>query len=290
MPFEIITTSNMGFCQGVRRAIERVLDVAKDQPKLETLGALVHNKEVQRTLESSGVTVVDSIDDITGNRVVISAHGVSPEITRQLEKRGIKIIDTTCPYVRRAQQAALKLHQAGFYVIVFGDCDHVEVRGILGWTEGEGIATLDIDSLINTPHLPRKLGILSQTTQIPARFVTFTSLLIESDIFRDAELHIIDTICHDSRCRQAETLHMANQCDLVFVIGGRHSANTRHLKELCSTVTTTHLIERASEIDPSLLSHSTRVGVTAGASTDDNTIKAVINELQALSESYTICG
>jgi len=282
MPFQLLTASNMGFCQGVRRAIERVTQVARRETGVETLGALVHNREVQSRLEHSGVKAVDSVEDITGETVVISAHGVSPAAVDAIKARGINIIDTTCPYVSRAQQAALKLHEAGFFVIVFGDASHVEVKGILGWVGGEGIATVSVAELNKTTGLPVKLGIVSQTTQIPSRFASFVADLISSDLFRDAELRIVDTICHDSRRRQMETLEMAKQCDLVFVIGGRHSANTRHLKEMCAAVADTRLIETADEIDPSALEGKHKVGVTAGASTDDETIQQVINRLTRL--------
>jgi len=282
VPFQLLTASNMGFCQGVRRAVERVMDVARHETGVETLGALVHNRQVQSRLERSGVRAVESIDAITGETVVISAHGVSPAVVDAIRTRGVNIIDTTCGYVSRAQQAALKLHQAGFYVIVFGDASHVEVKGILGWVGGEGIATVSVEELTAAAALPAKLGVVSQTTQIPSRFASFVADLINSDLFRDAELRIVDTICHDSRKRQMETLEMARQCDLVFVIGGRHSANTRHLKEMCAAVTDTQLIETADEIDTSILEGKHKVGVTAGASTDDETIQQVIDRLAHL--------
>ncbi|MBN1368701.1 MAG: 4-hydroxy-3-methylbut-2-enyl diphosphate reductase [Dehalococcoidaceae bacterium] len=272
----------MGFCQGVRRAVERVMGVAEHETGVETLGALVHNREVQSRLEHCGVRAVDSVEDITGETVVISAHGVSPTVIDAIKTRGINIINTTCPYVSRAQQAALKLYEAGFFVIVFGDANHVEVKGILGWVGGEGIATVNVAELIQAIGSPAKLGIVSQTTQIPSRFALFVADLINSDLFRDAEIRIVDTICHDSRRRQKETLEMAGQCDLVFVIGGRHSANTRHLKEMCAAVADTRLIETADEIDPCTLAGKNKVGVTAGASTDDETIQHVINRLRDL--------
>ncbi|MDD4635692.1 MAG: 4-hydroxy-3-methylbut-2-enyl diphosphate reductase [Dehalococcoidales bacterium] len=285
MPYEIITASNMGFCQGVRRAIERVSEVARLQNGVETLGALVHNRQVQAKLEESGIRAVGNVAEIGGNTVVISAHGVAPRILDEIKEKQISVIDTTCPYVTRAQQAASRLHNAGYYVIVFGDADHVEVKGIIGWAQGEGIATLDTESISRAGLLPKKLGILSQTTQIPSRFADFVAGIISSPLFRDRELRIIDTICHDSRHRQAETLELARGCDLVFVIGGRHSANTRHLKEMCAEVTETHLVETAAEIEPSLLAGKKRVGVTAGASTDDATIEAVIERLSQISSS-----
>ena len=282
MPFEIVTTADMGFCQGVRRAIERVTEVTGRKQSVETLGALVHNRQVQQQLDRMGARVVEAVPDIQGDTVVISAHGVGPDTIEEIRSRNIGIIDTTCPYVARAQQTALKLHQAGFYLVVYGDAGHTEVKGILGWAGGQGMATLGLKELEKKTGLPPKLGILSQTTQVPSRFAAFVASIIDSEIFLDAELRVVDTICHDSRRRQSETLQMARQCDLVFIIGGRHSANTRHLKELCETVTRARLIETADEIDVRLLAGMNRVGVTAGASTDDQTIQCVIDRLGQL--------
>jgi len=283
MSFEIITASNMGFCQGVRRAFERVKEVGHTQKGVETLGALVHNRQVQEKLEERGVRAVEGVEKISGNTIVISAHGVAPKILEEIKKKNVNVVDTTCPYVMRAQQAAARLHKDGYYVIVFGDAGHVEVKGIIGWADGDGIATLDIEGIGMVDSLPGKLGIVSQTTQIPSRFAAFVANLISSPMFRDKELRIIDTICHDSRYRQTETLEIARRSDLVFVIGGRHSANTRHLKETCAEITEAYLIETAAEIEPSLLEGKKRVGVTAGASTDDETIEEVIKTLRKLS-------
>jgi 4-hydroxy-3-methylbut-2-enyl diphosphate reductase len=288
MPFEIIAASNMGFCQGVRRAFERVAEVARVEKEVETLGALVHNRQVQEKLQESGVTAVNNIQEISGKTVVISAHGVAPAILNAIKGKNVKVVDTTCPYVTRAQQAASRLHKAGYYVIVYGDAGHIEVKGIIGWAQGEGVATLDVKGIGDAECLPKKLGVLSQTTQIPSRFAAFVGNLISSPVFRDRELRVIDTICHDSRHRQAETLEIAAGCDLVFVIGGRHSANTRHLKEMCGEITETYLVETAEEIEPALLKGKKRVGVTAGASTDDETIEEVLKKLRQISASGQI--
>ena len=288
MPFEIIAASNMGFCQGVRRAFERVAEVARVEKEVETLGALVHNRQVQEKLQESGVTAVNNIQEISGKTVVISAHGVAPAILNAIKGKNVKVVDTTCPYVTRAQQAASRLHKAGYYVIVYGDAGHIEVKGIIGWAQGEGVATLDVRGIGDAECLPKKLGVLSQTTQIPSRFAAFVGNLISSPVFRDRELRVIDTICHDSRHRQAETLEIAAGCDLVFVIGGRHSANTRHLKEMCGEITETYLVETAEEIEPALLKGKKRVGVTAGASTDDETIEEVLKKLRQISASGQI--
>ncbi|RJO62371.1 MAG: 4-hydroxy-3-methylbut-2-enyl diphosphate reductase [Dehalococcoidia bacterium] len=280
MPTRIKKASNIGFCMGVRRAIDIITDVADKQGGVETLGALVHNQQVLKKLAEHGVSIVDNVSDIKGKTVVVSAHGVGPRVTEEIESRGLTAIDTTCPFVKRAQVAARKLADAGFYTVVFGDVDHPEVKGILGWADGKGMATLDARDLSKLEELPRKLGLLSQTTQIPKAFSRFVKDVIDIALVKDAEIRVIDTLCHDIRRRQADTLKMAKDSDIVFVIGGRNSANTKHLFELCSTVADTRLIETAAEIDPAWLKNKQKIGVTAGASTDDETIDDVMARLR----------
>jgi 4-hydroxy-3-methylbut-2-enyl diphosphate reductase len=280
MPIRIKKASNIGFCMGVRRAIDIITDVADKQGGVETLGALVHNQQVLKKLADHGVSIVNDVSDIKGKTVVISAHGVGPRVTEEIESRGLTAIDTTCPFVKRAQVAARSLAEAGFYTIVFGDVNHPEVKGILGWAEGKGMATLDVRDLVKLEGLPRKLGLLSQTTQIPEAFSRFVKDVIDIALVKDAEIRIIDTLCHDIRRRQADTLKMAQDSDIVFVIGGRNSANTKHLFELCSMVADTRLIETAAEIDPAWLKNKGKIGVTAGASTDDETIDDVMTRLR----------
>jgi 4-hydroxy-3-methylbut-2-en-1-yl diphosphate reductase len=282
MPVKIKKASNIGFCMGVRRAIDIITDVAEKQGGVETLGALVHNQQVLKKLAERGVRIVDDIHDVEGATVVISAHGVGPKVTAQIASRGLTVTDTTCPFVKRAQVAARKLAEAGFYTVVFGDVNHPEVKGILGWADGKGMATLDARDLEKLPEIPKKLGILSQTTQIPAAFSEFVKDVLDAALVKDAEIHIIDTLCHDIRRRQADTLKMARGSDVVFVIGGRNSANTQHLFELCSTVADTHQIETAKDIKAAWLKGKTKIGVTAGASTDDETIDEVMTKLERL--------
>lgn len=282
---EIRRAVHIGFCMGVRRAVDTVVQVAQQYGGVETLGALVHNQQVLGKLAGYGVRIIDDASDIHGDTVVISAHGVGPQVTTELEERGLNVIDTTCAFVKRAQVAARRLADAGFYTIVYGDGKHPEVKGILGWANGKGIATLDAVTLRNMSSLPRKLGVLSQTTQIPEAFAAFVKEVVDIALVKDAEIHIIDTLCHDIRIRQTDTLKMAEGSDIVFVIGGRNSANTKHLFELCSTVSDIHQIETAADIEPEWLCGKNKIGVTAGASTDDATIDEVMARLKALTDS-----
>ncbi len=271
----------IGFCFGVKRAIDILEKVARERGGVETLGAVVHNRQVLQKLAELGVSVARNVEDIRGDVVVTSSHGISPQLEEEIRARHIEIISTTCPFVLRAQVAARRLTEAGFLVVIFGDAEHPEVRGILGWTKGKGIAALDDKFVANLEHIPRRIGILSQTTQVPTQFTAFVRKLIDTAFIRDSEMRLIDTICHDIRERQAAAIELAGQMDMMLVVGGHHSANTNRLAELCSQITKTHLVETAAEIQPSWLEGKHRIGVTAGASTDEQMVNEVLKSLKA---------
>ena len=271
----------VGFCFGVKRAIDILEKVARERGGVETLGAVVHNRQVLQKLAELGVKVAKNVEDIRGDVVVTSSHGISPQLEEEIRARNIEIISTTCPFVLRAQVAARRLAEAGFLVVIYGDAEHPEVRGILGWAKGNGIAALDEKFIAKLDQIPRRIGILSQTTQVPTHFTEFVRKLIDSAFIRDAEMRVIDTICHDIRERQAAAIELAGQVDLMLVVGGHHSANTNRLAELCSQVTETHLVETAAEIQTSWLEGKRRVGITAGASTDEQIVNEVLRALQA---------
>ena len=273
-----------GFCFGVKRAIDILEKLARERGEVETLGAVVHNQQVLQRLADIGVRVVEDVDNIKGSVVVTSSHGISPQLERKIHARQIDVISTSCPYVNRAQVAARRLAEAGFFVIIYGDADHSEVRGILGWTEGKGMATLDEKAITTLPQMPRRLGILSQTTQIPAGFVEFAKKVIDIALTKDSEIRIIDTICHDIRERQAAALELANKVDIMLVVGGRSSANTNRLAELCSKITRTYLVETAEEIKPAWLEDKDSIGITAGASTSEQTVNEVLKKLDIITQ------
>lgn len=284
MTVRIEKAGKTGFCFGVRRAINIVEEIARERDGVETLGAIVHNRPVLQKLAELGVKIAKSADDIQGDVVVTSAHGVSPQVREEIQERNIGIINTTCPFVRRAQVVARRLAELGFFVIVYGDANHPEIKGVLGSANNRGVAALDETFLTGFDRLPRHLGVLSQTTQIPAHFNQFVKKLIDSALTKDSELRIIDTICHDIRERQAAALELANIVDLMLVIGGHSSANSHHLAELCSTAITTYLVETADEIQPSWLGGKHHIGITAGASTADQTVDEVMAKLEAMTQ------
>ncbi len=282
MTVVIEKAARTGFCLGVKRAIDTLEKVVAERGGIETLGAVVHNRQVLQRLAGHGVRVAGGIDDIQGDSVVIGAHGIGPEEEDRIRQRGVEIINTTCPFVRRAQKVAERLARAGFTIVVFGDAGHPEVKGILGWGGGNGLATLDPESVATACGATRRLGVLAQTTQIPDRFADFARNVIGYVLDKDSEISVVDTICHDIRRRQAAAIELAGHVDLMLVAGDRASANTNRLTELCTTATGTQLVETAADVEPAWLDGITRVGVTGGASTAEETIDEVVARLREL--------
>jgi 4-hydroxy-3-methylbut-2-en-1-yl diphosphate reductase len=274
---QIEKAAEIGFCTGVRRAINMIEKAAGELGPLQTLGPIVHNQQVVDMLAEHGVTVAESLDQLKRDVLCISSHGVGPQVIEQAEARGIKIVDTTCPFVRRTQVAAKKLANSGFSVVVFGDENHREVQGVLGYAGEKGLATVNVPPF---SKLSPRVGILSQTTQSFTAFHSFVSSFVQKHLESIAELRVVNTICDATRKHQEAALELAGRSDLMLVVGSRGSANTKRLAELCSALVMTHHIETAQEINPKWLNKGIkRIGITAGASTPDEVIDEVVTGL-----------
>ena len=271
----------LGFCFGVRRAIKMLEDASAENLKISTLNPIVHNQQVVDKLSKKGINVIKSIDEAAGNTVAVSSHGLSPDVLGEIKARGLSFIDTTCVNVRSAQKAARDLADKGYYVVIFGESVHPEVRGLMGWAGKKAVATLDVEEL-DKSLLRGKVGILSQTTQSEVQFQNFVNKVISRFLNSIVELRIINTLCLETKKRQDAALSLARKSDLVIVVGGSSSANTRHLAEICSPVVETHHIEKAGQIKPLWLKGKKNIGVTAGASTPDEAIEDVIQRLNKL--------
>jgi 4-hydroxy-3-methylbut-2-enyl diphosphate reductase len=278
---EIEKARELGFCYGVRRAIKIIQAAAKQHEGISTLGPIVHNRLVVEKLADIGISSVSNLSQVKVKSVAIASHGVSPQLLSRIQKRQFEIIDTTCPTVRSAQKAVKKLADSGFAVVIFGEAEHPEVRGLLGWADNKAIATMNGQELAHV-SLPGRLGILSQTTQSRLRFAEFIREVISVVFPGVRELRIINTLCAETQKRQEAAAELAGNSDLMIVVGGRNSANTKHLAELCSGIVETHLIETAAEIKKNWLSGRKHIGVTAGASTPDEAIEEVIARLKYL--------
>ncbi|MCL2474525.1 MAG: 4-hydroxy-3-methylbut-2-enyl diphosphate reductase [Chloroflexi bacterium] len=278
---EIRKAQNIGLCFGVTCALQAVHEYAKDHKVIVTWGDVVHNSLVMDGLKQMGVQVVAAINDIKSSHIIIPAHGVSPNIIQAFNERRINIIDTTCPFVCRAQKTASAYGKKGFFTIVYGDKNHAEVKGILGWSGERSLATKDISELKKILNLPLKIGLLSQTTQKPSDFITFCQQVTELAYTKDSRIYITDTICHDIRKRQQAASELAQWADMVVVIGSPNSANTQNLLQLCSSITHAIQVEKAADLIADMVAGYQKIGVAAGASTDDAAINGVYEKLKS---------
>jgi 4-hydroxy-3-methylbut-2-enyl diphosphate reductase len=278
---KIEKAAEMGFCFGVRRAIELVQKAARERGPLQTLGPLVHNQQVVDKLLECRVSIAASLDEVRGNIIAIASHGVGPDVMKQIKAQGLEIVDATCPFVRKAQIVAQRLGKERFQVLVFGDASHPEVQAVLGWAGKNASASLEIPQFTART---KRLGIICQTTQNQERFANFVAGIITSDTAKFSELRVFNTICDATRKHQAAALEIARRADLMIVIGGKDSANTRRLAEICAdTGVATYHIETVTELDPSWVLGRCHIGITAGASTPDEVIDEVVLKLQEAS-------
>ena len=282
---EILLARDMGFCWGVRRAIDMMEKAARERGQIISLGPVVHNPQVVASLDEKGVQVADSLESVDGAPVAITAHGVGPTVLEEAHARGLDVVDTTCPIVTRSQRWARKLARSGFTVIVYGDADHREVKGVLSWAGKRGLALTE-ESLDSLPEeFLSRVAVISQTTQSPARFAAFVARLLEQRLDRINELRVINTLCGVTANQQTAARELAQDVNLMLVIGGQNSANTRHLVEVCQQEgVETHHIETAAELEADWFDGRKRVGVTAGASTPASAVEAVVQRIQELVE------
>jgi 4-hydroxy-3-methylbut-2-enyl diphosphate reductase len=282
VPLEIRLASSLGFCFGVRRAIDMVEDAAAQRPDgIDSLGSIVHNPVVAQRLKRQGVEIVPMMSASSRHSVAITAHGAGPETYRGAEAAGRELIDTTCPIVAKAQRAARKLVNAGFKVIIYGDATHPEVRGVMAWTRGRGVVLASADEPVDISR--RKVALLCQTTKSEESFTAFVGEFLARHMGQINEVRVINTTCPETEDRYEAARELSRSVDLMIVIGGRNSANTGKLAATCRSVgVMTHQVEHEREIDGAWLRGVRRVGVTAGASTPDESVRGVVSRLREL--------
>ncbi|OHB63255.1 MAG: 4-hydroxy-3-methylbut-2-enyl diphosphate reductase, partial [Planctomycetes bacterium RBG_13_60_9] len=263
---KVLIAEKCGFCPGVRNAIstaERVLAQASPKEPVYCLGPIIHNEDVVERLSSGGLRTVGSVDEIDSGTVLIRSHGVAPRELDRLRSKGLHIVDATCVLVKRVQQIAKQLEEEGYEVVIIGEENHPEVQGVMGCVN-DVVVVADEGDLDKLPS-DGKLGIVCQTTQSPEHFGRMLGAIGRAG-FR--ELKVINTLCKEAIKRQESAIALCKQVEVMFVLGGLHSANTRRLAELCKkhNRATFHL-QNWDELDKNILSGKNIAGVTAGAST-----------------------
>ncbi len=271
----------LGLCFGVGRATKLLKEAASKYGDIETLGPVAHNRLLVETLADLGVKPIRHLEQARGKILAITTHGTSPAVLSEIKACHIRIIDTTCPIVRNAQNAVRELAETGFDVIIFGDAEHSEVKGLLGWAGAKGVAALNIRQIGRLAKSSSRLGIISQTTQIQSAFFKFVSQLMGAVGPKIEEIRIVNTLCKVVQGQQEAAAKLARQSQLMIVIGGSNSANTRHLVEICSPMVETHSVETADEVRTSWLAGKSHIGITAGASTPDEAVEALVARLKS---------
>ncbi|MCI7330392.1 MAG: 4-hydroxy-3-methylbut-2-enyl diphosphate reductase [Selenomonadaceae bacterium] len=272
---QVILADYLGFCYGVKRAIKIARENASPGGDANTLGPIIHNPQMVERLKSEGVGTVDHVEDMEQGTIIVRSHGVGPEIYEHAEKRGLRLVDATCPHVRKAQLSAKELHDDGYRVVIVGEKEHPEVQSIYEWSGREAI-TIESEAEAEQVEHCARLGIVSQTTFSGDRFERIASRLLS----KSRDIRILRTICTATDQRQAAAQTLARQVDLMLVVGGKNSANTTRLAQLCAQYCKTYHIETAAELQDEWFANIEKIGITAGASTPDWIIKEVYKKCQ----------
>jgi (E)-4-hydroxy-3-methyl-but-2-enyl pyrophosphate reductase len=278
---KIIVAETAGFCWGVRRAIDKVLELSEQTTgPIQTLGPLIHNPQALEMLEKKRVRAVDSIDEITSDTVVIRTHGITPELRKKLQAKALRVCDGTCPRVAHIQAIIKRCVRAGKRVIIAGDPGHAEVVGLMGFAGEAGHVVSSVDDVSRLPEMDR-IALLSQTTFGKDDY----EAIAEAVRARFPQAEVYETICDSAAERQNEVKELAGRADAVIVIGGRNSANTKRLAELARAQgTPTYHIETDAELRPAMLDGAGTVCVTAGASTPHWMIQRVTDRLESIAK------
>ncbi|HLI48378.1 MAG TPA: 4-hydroxy-3-methylbut-2-enyl diphosphate reductase [Chthonomonas sp.] len=271
----VIMASEVGFCFGVKRAINLTRQALDERKDVFILGDLVHNKRVTDELESKGLRKVEDYTQSRGGTMVIRAHGLPKAKIEEAKTQGIEVVDATCPIVLRAQEAAQILERDGYQVVIIGDKNHAEIKGILGSLENPALVIDSVEELHEAKKnfkLLRKVGVIFQTTHA----LELCHKIINEMLMMCKEIRIINTICRPVQNRQDDAIELAQKVDLMIVVGSRTSANTMELAALCRhyNPNTIH-VQNAEELPLEVLANCKTVGIASGLSTPEDLVEAV---------------
>lgn len=277
---KVIVARHLGFCYGVTRAVEMVEKLARQQGPVFTLGPLIHNPQAIARLAEQGVHEIADVETITTGTLVLRTHGVPPGLLKKIEdNRDLTIADATCPYVKKAQREAQELARQGYQVVILGEVNHPEVVALSEWAGGAWVVN-GPEEAASLPPAPR-IGLIAQTTQNPETFYKVRDILKK----KTQELRLVNTICLATDRRQEATRQVAEEAEVVIVVGGKNSANTRRLLTIVEQMGRRgYHIEEAGELQPGWFAGVSRAGVVAGASTPDWIIKEVVRKMEEMEE------
>ena len=279
---QVKLATSRGFCFGVEDAIELAESAVVDHGagQVVALGPVIHNKQVVGRLEQAGLDQAGDLETIDPNKVVlIRSHGATPETMQRARDRGLQVVDATCVLVKRAQNVVRQLYDEGYHVVMIGDPNHPEVKGVIGYAPNVTVVDMDSD-LDNALPYKERLGIVAQTTHSPEHVARMIAKILVRPY---REVKIVNTLCLEVTRRQEAAIALAGEVDVMFVLGGLHSANTREMARLCREAgTETYHIETWEQFDPAMAEGKKVAGVTAGASTPEWVISDFVGRLEAI--------
>jgi (E)-4-hydroxy-3-methyl-but-2-enyl pyrophosphate reductase len=276
---EVTVAPGSGFCFGVKRALKIAFEAARghDGP-VATLGPIIHNPQVVAKLEEEGLRVVDDLGEIAGGTLVVRSHGLPGTVLDEAAARGIAIVDATCPFVKQTQDAAARLEEEGYSIVIVGEEDHPEVLSVTGNLKGRAKVvpgTGDLDSI----RIDGRIGVVCQTTQPIEHLRAVVDVLLP----KAKELRVFNTICEATFERQESALGLAAHVDVMLVVGGKNSANTRRLLELCREAgRDAYHIETADELEPEWFEGREKVGIVGGASTPHWIVDEIVKSVEEM--------
>jgi 4-hydroxy-3-methylbut-2-enyl diphosphate reductase len=275
---KIKLASSYGFCYGVKRAIK----IAEEHPNSSTYGPLIHNKdEIERLKSNFNVSLANSLSEAKDSQsVVIRTHGIPKDELKELKKEGKKIINATCPFVTTPQQIVERMSKEGYTIVIFGDKNHPEIKGVVSYAQDNREAFVVLEPKdIQTLPLKSKVAIVAQTTRKPSEFSKIVSALI----LRTKEVRVFNTICNATFENQDAAAELAKEADVMIVVGGKHSSNTKQLYLICKNYCkSSYHIENESELKMEWFSRKALCGISAGASTPDWVVQNVIERIREL--------
>ena len=281
---KVIKAKTAGFCFGVKRAVDTVYEQVKIcNGPIYTYGPIIHNEEVVKDLESKGVVVLrteEELDNVENGTVIIRSHGVEKRIYDKLEAKGLRVVDATCPFVKKIHNIVRKESAEGKYILIIGNPDHPEVIGIRGWAGEHAAVIRNADDIENIDFSKnRKICVVSQTTFNYNKFKDLVEIIKK----KSYDISVLNTICNATKERQTEARSIAESVDAMIVIGDKHSSNTQKLFEICrKACNNTYYIQTLGDLDLNQLGSVETVGITAGASTPNNIIEEVQNNVRII--------
>ncbi len=275
---EIILAKSAGFCFGVHKAVEKVFEQVGSKEPVYTYGPIIHNEQVVQELEEKGVEVIkeeSELDQIKEGKVVIRSHGVGAEVYEQIENQHLTCIDATCPFVKRIHKIVQAESSNGKRIVVIGNDGHPEVEGIKGWSKTPAIVVESVEEVEKLSFLEgEKVCVVSQTTFNYNKFQELVDIFLK----KSYDVSVVNTICSATEERQTEAKEIAAKVDVMIIIGGTHSSNTRKLYEICKKeCDRTYFIQTLEDLRVEFFDSISLVGITAGASTPNNIIEEVQN-------------